>query len=201
MDHGTGGGSGGSASGGSASGGGASGGSAEAGQPRQYRRGRWFRFENAVMCGMSRAGVIPHTYLLTTTGRKTGLQRSNPVTIVTFDNKRWLVAPYGVVPWVLNVRASGEATISRRGSTRRFAVREVGADEAAANEAGASEAGASEAGPSEAGAVLKHYLSVAVSARPYFRADRTAPVSDFAAEASEHPVFELIASRAPAADV
>ena len=125
------------------------------------------------MGALTRMGVIPRTYLLTTVGRKTGKERSNPVTLVKIANQRWLVAPYGVVPWVLNARAAGEVQITRRGYTRRFGVREIPADEAAP--------------------VLKRYVTVAVAARPYFRSDRAAPVEKFAAEAAAHPVFELVA--------
>jgi hypothetical protein len=40
--------------------------------------------------------------------------------------------------------------------------------------------------------VLKDYVSIALSTRPYFRAGKHAPEEDFAAEADCHPVFELI---------
>ena len=39
--------------------------------------------------------------------------------------------------------------------------------------------------------MLKHYVGVATATRPYFRADKDAPVEDFVAEADRHPVFEL----------
>lgn len=58
----------------------------------------------------TRAGLIPNTYLMATKGRKTAWQRSNPVTIVEHDKQRWLVAPYGSVPWVHNARAASETT-------------------------------------------------------------------------------------------
>jgi hypothetical protein len=40
--------------------------------------------------------------------------------------------------------------------------------------------------------VLKRYVGVATATRPYFRADKDAPVEDFVAEADRHPVFELL---------
>jgi deazaflavin-dependent oxidoreductase (nitroreductase family) len=140
--------------------------------PKEYQRGRWHAVENTVMSALTRAGLIPGTYLLTTTGRKTGQPRTNPVTIVKHDSRRWLVAPYGAVPWVLNARASGDVGLSRRGKSRRFVVREVSAE--------------------EAGPVLKRYAAVATASRPYFGADKDAPVDAFTAEADKHPVFELI---------
>jgi hypothetical protein len=66
-----------------------------------------------------------------------------------------------------------EAAPSRPGRRRReYAVREVPA--------------------MEAGPVLKRYVGVATATRPYFQADKDAPVEDFVAEADRHPVFELL---------
>lgn len=125
-----------------------------------------------MMSALTRAGLIPHTYLLTTTGRKTGQPWSNPVTIVEDGSKRWLVAPYGAVSWVRNARAAGEVRLTRRTHTRRFTVRPVLAE--------------------EAGPVLKRYAAIAVATRDYFAANKDAPVDAFIAEADRHPVFELI---------
>jgi deazaflavin-dependent oxidoreductase (nitroreductase family) len=124
------------------------------------------------MSALVRAGLVPSSYLLTTKGRKTGQMRSNPVTIVEYAGKRWLVAPYGAVPWVYNARAAGRVSLSRRLDTRHYAIREASAV--------------------EAGPVLQRYVGVATAAREYFRADKNAPVEQFVAEASRHPVFELI---------
>jgi hypothetical protein len=43
---------------------------------------------------------------------------------------------------------------------------------------------------------------ISVFVRPYFGADKDAPVEDFAAEADRHPVFELlpISQRRPAGE-
>ena len=49
-----------------------------------------------------------------------------------------------------------------------------------------------EASPEEAGPVLKRYVRLAPSTRPYFQATKDSPVEDFVAEADRHPVFELI---------
>ena len=49
-----------------------------------------------------------------------------------------------------------------------------------------------EVGAAEAGPVLKRYLGVATATRPYFKATKDSPVSEFVAEAGEHPVFEVI---------
>jgi deazaflavin-dependent oxidoreductase (nitroreductase family) len=139
---------------------------------KEYQPGRWHRLENVLMSTFVRAGLVPSSYLLTTKGRRTGRTRSNPVTIVEHDGRRWLVAPYGPVSWVHNARAAGRVGLSRRRDMRHYTVREVPA--------------------AEAGPVLQRYVAVATATRPYFRADRHAAVEDFVAEAGRHPVFELI---------
>jgi deazaflavin-dependent oxidoreductase (nitroreductase family) len=127
---------------------------------------------DAVISLFVRAGLVPSTYLLTTTGRRTGRPLTHPATVVERDGRRWLVAPYGAVSWVHNARAAGRVTLRRRGDRRDYAVQEVPA--------------------AEAGPVLKRYVGVATATRPYFRADKGAPVEQFVAEADQHPVFELL---------
>ena len=139
---------------------------------RQFRPSRGRRVGDAIMSVFVRAGLVPSTYLLTTRGRKTGRPLTHPATVVEEDGRRWLVAPYGEVSWVHNARAAGRVTLGRRGDRRDYAVREVPAG--------------------GAGPVLKRYVGVATATRPYFGADKDAPVEDFVAEADRHPVFELL---------
>jgi hypothetical protein len=53
-------------------------------------------------------------YLLTVTGRKTGIPHSLSIILVEEEHKRWLVAPLGVgeVDWVKNARASEKVKLS-----------------------------------------------------------------------------------------
>jgi len=139
--------------------------------PRQYRPSRGRRIGDTIISVLIRTGLVPSTYLLTTRGRKTGRPHTNPVTVVTSDGRRRLVAPYGPVSWVHNARAAGQVTLRRRLQVREYAVREVAAQ--------------------EAGPVVKHYVRVATATRPYFQATKDAPVGAFVAEANRHPVFEL----------
>jgi deazaflavin-dependent oxidoreductase (nitroreductase family) len=139
---------------------------------KRYRPGRWRHLENIVMTALVAAGVVPHSYVLTTRGRRTGRTRRNPVIVMELDGRRWLVAPYGVVSWVHNARASGRVSVSRRGQTRNYTIRE--------------------ASPEQAGPVLKRYIAIASATRRYFQADRNDPVESFVAEAEHHPVFELV---------
>jgi len=112
------------------------------------------------------------TYLLTVPGHRSGAPRSTPVTLVEEGGRRWLVAPYGEVAWVRNVRAAGKATLSRGGHTDEIALREVGTDEAAP--------------------VLKMYVTRVPITRPYFDAKPESDLAAFRAEASRHPVFAIV---------
>jgi deazaflavin-dependent oxidoreductase (nitroreductase family) len=138
---------------------------------RQYRPGRGRHVENTIMSALTRAGLVPRSYLLTTRGRKTGRARTNPVVPVDHGGRRWLVAPYGPVSWVHNARATGQVSLTRRRHTQAYTIREVP--------------------PDQAGPILQRYVRLAPSARPYFRAAKNSPVEAFAAEADRHPVFEL----------
>lgn len=129
------------------------------------------RAGDRVIGAFVRLGVVPGSYLLTTRGRKTGQPRTTPVTLVEADGRRWLVAPYGPVSWVLNARAAGRVTLRRGRHSEELAVREVSAE--------------------EAGPVLKRYLAITGPPRRYFRASKNSPVEEFVAEAPAHPVFEL----------
>ena len=63
-------------------------------------------------------------------------------------------------------------SLTRRRDTRQYTIREVS--------------------PGQAGPILKRYVRIAPSTRPYFQATKDSPVEDFITEASRHPVFELI---------
>ena len=124
------------------------------------------------MSALVRAGLVPRSYLLTTHGRKTGRPRTNPVVPVEYDGRRWLVAAYGPVSWVHNASATGRVSLTRRRDTRQYTIREVS--------------------PGQAGPILKRYVRIAPSTRPYFQATKDSPVEDFITEADRHPVFELM---------
>lgn len=134
--------------------------------------GSWqWRLGNAIVALLARAGVGP-IHLLTTRSRRTGRPHTIPVVPVEHAGRRWLVAPYGTVSWVRDVREDGHVRLRFGRTERDYATRE--------------------AGPDEAGAVLKRYVAVAAKTRSHFRATKDAPVEDFVAEAKAHPAFELI---------
>jgi deazaflavin-dependent oxidoreductase (nitroreductase family) len=145
---------------------------AEEHMSRTYRLGLARRAINAVMHGAIALGVGPRsTYLLTTTGRTTGLPRTTPVTLVEDGRARWLVAPYGPVAWVRNVGATPRVAL-RRGRTTL-------------------EVTATPVPPGEAAAVLRRYVRDVPVTRPFFDVGPESPLEDFEAEAHRHPVFAL----------
>ncbi len=52
-------------------------------------------------------------YLLTVRWRKSGLPRTVALVIIERNGKRYVGSPYGIVDWVRNLRAAGEAVLTR----------------------------------------------------------------------------------------
>jgi len=84
---------------------------------------------NRVSAFMSKRGKGP-AWKLTTTGRKSGERRDVMVTPVVVEDTQYLVAPYGSVSWVLNLRASDRATLARGSATSRVKAVEIDGEEA-----------------------------------------------------------------------
>src|ERR1051326_926959 len=70
-------------------------------------------------------------YLLTVRGRKSGLPRTIPIAIMRRNGKRYVGSPFGLVDWVRNLRASGEAVLTRARRTEKISARELSPAEAA----------------------------------------------------------------------
>ena len=70
--------------------------------------------------------------LVTVRGRISGLPHTTPLTIVELSGRRWLMAPYGDVNWVRNLRAAGRATITVRRRNEEVIAAESGSTEAVA---------------------------------------------------------------------
>ena len=90
---------------------------------KTYQLGPARRAVNVLMEPLVRLGIGgKSTYLLTTTGRRTGQQRTTPVILVENDEERWLVSPYGMVAWVTCV-PSPRSIFAMAGERRRFTPR------------------------------------------------------------------------------
>jgi deazaflavin-dependent oxidoreductase (nitroreductase family) len=70
-------------------------------------------------------------YLLTVRGRKSGQPRTVSLAIIERNGKRYLGSPFGVVAWVRNLRAAGEATLARGRRSETVNARELPNGEAA----------------------------------------------------------------------
>ncbi len=70
-------------------------------------------------------------YLLTVRGRKSGLPRTVPIAIWERNGKHYVGSVYGIVDWVRNLRAAGEAILTRGRRSETFNARELPQGEAA----------------------------------------------------------------------
>src|SRR5215813_6058119 len=74
----------------------------------------WAAYFNRIVRPLLAAGVpMGPDVLLTVRGRKSGLPRTTPVTLCEYAGRRGLISPFGETDWARNLRAAGEATISR----------------------------------------------------------------------------------------
>lgn len=136
------------------------------------------RVGDALFVALLRAGIKMGTMsLLTVRGRKSGQPHTVPVLLVEQGGERFLVAPYGVVQWVRNLRAAGTATLTRGRRSEAISVTELEAREAAP--------------------ILKQYLARATAARPYFDATKDSPLKAFESEAARHPIFQITTVKEP----
>jgi deazaflavin-dependent oxidoreductase (nitroreductase family) len=131
------------------------------------------RAMNSAMGFLASVGLTPSdTVTLEVKGRRSGQMRSTVVTTADVDGQRYLVSPRGEGDWVRNVRAAGgEAAIRHRGRT---SVR------------------LEEMSPAGTAAVIQAYLrKTKMATKAHFGIDPEAPITEFEAIASRHPVFKI----------
>ena len=78
--------------------------------------------------GMSFGGESP--VVLTAPGRKSGRERSTPVTPMTVDGEQYVVAGFPGADWVANVRAAEQATVARGRHVQRVRMVELSPQDA-----------------------------------------------------------------------
>jgi len=138
----------------------------------QYNVGLNVRVTNWVIKHLGVSGLLPTRYqVLIVQGRKSGKIIEVPVSVVEILDKKWLVAPYGPVNWVKNVRAAKQIEIRKRCSTHVYIPTEITAKESAP--------------------VIKKYLEIEKHPKDYFQVNEYSPLSDIEAEAHRYPVFSL----------
>jgi len=75
----------------------------------------WVPWFNPIARRLLAAGVpMRPNGLITVRGRRSGLPRATPITILEASGGRWVLAPFGEVSWVHNLRTASRATITRR---------------------------------------------------------------------------------------
>lgn len=142
------------------------------GQQRTYAVGPGRRMINRVYTVLTRLGLgASYRQLLTVAGRRSGLRRTTPVDVMRLDGRSYLVAPYGAVSWVHNVRAAGHLELSRRGHTCRYV--------------------ATELGPADAAPVIGSYIAQVPVTRAWWSVHADPSDAELRAEAATHPVFRL----------
>jgi deazaflavin-dependent oxidoreductase (nitroreductase family) len=70
--------------------------------------------------------------LITIRGRKSGIDRTNPVALVEIGGKRWVIGTFGETNWVRNLRAAGEAAVTVGKRREEVRANELSASEATA---------------------------------------------------------------------
>lgn len=111
-------------------------------------------------------------HLLTVLGRSSGSPRATPVSPVSYDGHRWLVAGWADADWVKNLRASGSATLTKGARVERIRTLEVPPDQGAL--------------------ALRAFVLERGGGRYAFGLDPEAPLETFVREAERHPVFQIL---------
>ena len=98
--------------------------------PTSSRPPVFVRLGNILTTALLRRGVTMRTNtLLTVPGRKSGVPRTTPVTILAVDGRRYIQSPFGETDWVRNLRAAGTGELRLGRRAERFRGRELADDE------------------------------------------------------------------------
>ncbi len=136
------------------------------------------RVVSTILTFLLRVGLTPGpSVLLSVRGRRSGKIHTIPIALLENSGTRYLVAAFGEVNWVRNLRASGQAQLTRRRRTDAIGIVELGAREAAP--------------------LLKQYLEESQRVpfiKPYFHVTPQSSLADFEQEALHHPVFRIVSA-------
>lgn len=143
---------------------------------RPFRMTPAMRYGTALLRFLLRVGMpMGPLKLLTHRGRKSGRLYTMPVALVERDGIRWLVAAFGEVNWVHNIRADGRVKLTSGWRSDTYAIHELEAADAAP--------------------ILRQFLKqygLVPFIPPYFEATAQSPLADFEQEALRHPVFRIL---------
>jgi deazaflavin-dependent oxidoreductase (nitroreductase family) len=156
---------------------------------RQYRVGAFVRFNNAFMRSLLRTGIRFGTFaILAVQGRKSGRRIQTPLVMFRYGDNDYLVASYGIVNWVRNIRAAGgRAELIRRRRTETIRAVELPPEQAAPILRHSLQNGP----PGIPRLIVRVYRRLLVL--PYLDVDLNSSPTEFEHSASAHPVFLITA--------
>ena len=146
---------------------------------KQYQVTFFVRLSNLFSTTLVKLGVpLGLIYLVTVRGRKSGKLITTPLAVIVQEGKRYLIAPFGTVNWVRNLRAAkGEATLTR--GRRSEKIRAI------------------EQAPAAAALVLRESMRAGDApgfVRSYLNVIADSSLEEFEREVLTHPVFLLQAA-------
>ena len=141
-----------------------------------YLKPDWFNKNifNPAVALMTRIGIsVWGSRILRVRGRKSGEWRSNPVNLLTFEGKQYLVSPRGHTQWVRNIRVTGGGELVLGSKVQAFTAVEIPDDEKAP--------------------IVRAYLKrFSFEVGMFFKGVKAdSPDEDLSRIAPDHPVFRL----------
>ena len=141
-----------------------------------YLKPDWFNKNvfNPTVALMTRVGIsVWASRILRVRGRRSGEWRSNPVNLLTFEGKQYLVSPRGHTQWVRNIRVTGGGELVLGSKVQAFTAVEIPDDEKAP--------------------IVRAYLKrFSFEVGMFFKGvTADSPEEDLSRIAPDHPVFRL----------
>jgi deazaflavin-dependent oxidoreductase (nitroreductase family) len=156
--------------------------------PRVRVAGPLFRLLGPLVRRAVSNGRLAPNVLLTVRGRSSGQPRTTPLALLELGGVRYLQGSFGITNWVRNLRAAGEASLSRGSWSETFDVVELPPETAGPMLRDAL-------APFHRSHVLRTLLGptvrppAAILYRYHFRIDDTP--EEYVADARRHPLFKL----------
>jgi hypothetical protein len=142
------------------------------------RRPTWVgHWVSQLFCWWARLGLPPQSWVaLRVRDCVSGRMRQDAVVTPTVAGERYVVSMFGTISdWVHNIEAAnGDAVIAHGGSVRVRLVKLA---------------------PDERAPILREYVRIASSGRKHFPLPVEAPLVEFAAIASQYPVYRIELAR------
>ncbi len=150
-----------------------------------YRVNAFVRINNALISSLLHLGIKVWSFsLLTVRGRKSGRPIVTPLAIFVQDQQRYLIATYGVVNWVRNLRAAkGVATLTRGRHSEQIRAIELSPEDAALVFRDALRSGP----PDIPAVIFRAFRDRLVL--PYLGVTMNASLEEYEREVLTHPVF------------